>query len=200
MKTGIFGGTFNPIHMGHLILAEQALGHFCLDRVFFIPSGRSYFKDDIKMPDAKVRLEMCRLACAGNRHFTVLDIETKRPGNSYTCDTLEELKALYPDDEFFYIAGYDSFAELLHFKNPQRIFELARIVVAARNNDSDISAIKINYESKFGAAVDILEMPRIDISSSMIRNYISEGRPVRYLIPEAVESYITEKGIYAESI
>ncbi|MBQ7464464.1 MAG: nicotinate-nucleotide adenylyltransferase [Lachnospiraceae bacterium] len=200
MRTGIFGGTFNPIHTGHLMLAEQAYSSFVLDRVFFIPSGRSYFKDDIKMPDAAVRFEMCRLACEGNEHFHVLDTETKRPGNSYTCETLEELKGMYPDDEFFYIAGFDSFAELGHFKDPEKIFALSRIVVAARNDGTDISAIKINYESKFGARVDILDMPRIDISSSMIRQYIKEGRSVRYYLPGRVEKYIMENGIYTESI
>ena len=200
MKTGIFGGTFNPIHTGHLMLAEQAYSTFLLDRVFFIPSGRSYFKDDIKMPDASVRVEMCRLAREGNEHFMVLDIETKRPGNSYTCETLEELKGMYPDDEFYYIAGLDSFAELGHFREPEKIFAISRIVVAKRNDVSDIAAIKINYESKFGARVDILDMPEIDISSSMIRQYIKEGRSVRYYLPCQVEKYITENGIYTENI
>ncbi|MBO4373496.1 MAG: nicotinate-nucleotide adenylyltransferase [Lachnospiraceae bacterium] len=196
MKTGILGGTFNPIHMGHMILAEQAYSRFGLDRVFIIPSGRSYFKDDIIMPDASVRFRMCELACRGNDHFTVLDIETKRPGNSYTCDTLEELKSMFPEDEFYYIAGMDSFAELPKFKDPQKIFSLARIVAASRNYAGKLYTLKLSYESDYGAEIDILEAPRIDISSEMIRDYLKKGRSVKYYLPDPVEEYIRENGLY----
>ncbi len=198
MKTGVFGGTFNPIHTGHLILAEQAYTCFNLDRVLIIPSGRSYFKDDISMPDAEVRYEMCNLACMDNDHFEVLDIETKRPGNSYTCETLEELKLLYPDDEFYYISGQDSLFEIGSFKNPDRIFELARILVAARpgSDNKDLKSVIIDYESRFDAKIDILDTTLIDISSEMIRDMIREGRSVRYYLPDKVEEYIRENGLY----
>lgn len=196
MKTGILGGTFNPIHSGHLILAEQAYSAFALDRVFIIPSGRSYFKNDIKMPGPEVRFKMCELACAGNPHFDVLDIEIKREGNSYTCETLEELKSMYPDDELYYIAGRDSFAELALFKDPEKIFSLAHIIATVRNDDKDLDTLKIKYESEFKAKVSILDMPRVDISSSMIRDHIAQGKSVRYYLPCEVERYITENRIY----
>lgn len=199
MKTGIFGGTFNPIHTGHLILAEQAYSMLDLDRVFFIPSGRSYFKDDIKMPEAAVRLHMCELACLGNEHFKVLDIETKRPGRSYTCETLEELKGIYPEDELYYICGMDSFAELSSFKDPEKIFSLSRIAVATRNDgkEGDIyDNVRIKYETEYGAKVERLDTTGIDISSSMIREYIAAGRSVRYYLPDPVYRYIIENGIY----
>ncbi len=199
MKTGIFGGTFNPIHTGHLILAEQAYSKLVLDRVFFIPSGRSYFKDDIKMPEASVRLRMCELACSGNDHFKVLDIETKRPGRSYTCETLEELKSMYPGDEFYYICGMDSFAELSSFKDPEKIFSLSHIVVAARPDGKETDGFettKMKYEKEFGAKAERLDTSGIDISSSMIREYLAEGRSVRYYLPDPVYSFITENNIY----
>ncbi len=203
MKTGVFGGTFNPIHTGHLILAEQAYSQFKLDRVFIIPSGRSYFKDDIMMPKAEVRYEMCRLACMDNDHFRVLDIEVKRPGNSYTCETLSELKALYPEDEFYYISGEDSLAEIGSFKDPHIIFELATILVSVRPDDGrdmyDMSALRDvikGYERDYGARIEILSTSYIDISSSRIRDHIAGGRSVRYYLPKEVEDYIAKQGLY----
>lgn len=199
MNTGIFGGTFNPIHTGHLILAEQAYSMLALDRVFFIPSGRSYFKDNIKMPDAFVRFQMCELACSGNDHFKVLDIEVKRPGRSYTCETLEELKSMYPEDEFYYICGMDSFAELEFFKEPEKIFALSHIAVAARDDGSEkdgFDTIRMKYEKEYGARIERLDTSKIDISSSMIREYLSEGRSVKYYLPEPVLNFISENDIY----
>lgn len=199
MKTGIFGGTFNPIHTGHLILAEQAYSELALDRVFFIPSGRSYFKDGIKMPDASVRLHMCELACKGNDHFGVLDLEVKRPGNSYTCETLEEIKSLYPEDELYYICGMDSFAQLSLFRDPEKIFSLSRIVAATRidaGENDGYEKIRTKYEKEYGAKIERLDASRIDISSSMIREYLARERSVRYYLPESVFSFIMENDIY----
>ena len=197
-RVGILGGTFNPIHTGHLILAEQAMSQFCLDEVMIIPSGVPYFKRGIDMPKGEIRLKMCELAVRDNPGFRVSDIEIRREGNTYTAETLKELKENEPDTEFVFLAGADILHEIGHWKDPQIIFDNCKLLVAVRNNESrdDLKGDIENLKERYGADISILNTTNIDISSSMIRKLISEKKSVRYYIPEALREFILENKIY----
>lgn len=197
-RVGILGGTFNPIHTGHLILAEQAMSQFSLDEVMIIPSGVSYFKRGIDIPKGEIRLKMCELAVQDNPGFRVSDIEIRREGNTYTAETLKELKEKEPDTEFVFIAGADILHEIGHWKDPQIIFENCKLLVAVRNNESkdDLKSDMESLKERYGADISILNTTNIDISSSMIRKLISERKSVRYYIPEALRKFILENRIY----
>ncbi len=180
MKTGILGGTFDPIHIGHLLLAEAAYEAAGLDRVILLPTGRSYFKDGTGVTDAGRRLAMVRLAAQGNRHLEVLDIEVRRPGKTYTSDTLQELSKCFPEDELF-------------------VFQLARILVETRSDEAGSGEVEITARSlreKYGADIRMLPVRNIEISSTEIRSRVREGRSIRYLVPRDVEDYIEEQGLY----
>ena len=199
-KIGIVGGTFDPIHMGHLLLAEKAYSDCKLDSVYLVPSGFSYFKADKKVKDKETRLLMTGLAADNNPHFIVSDIECRREGNSYTVDTLEELYALHPDDELYLIMGADSIFEIETWRNPSRIFELAGIIAAARD---DIDEILLGQKCeeltlKFGARIEVMNFPRVEISSTDIRNRIREGLSVKYMLPDAVYEYIDKNNLYKD--
>ena len=199
-KIGILGGTFNPIHFGHLIIAEQALFEFGLDRVIIMPSGNSYLKKDMKMPEAAVRLEMVRLAVSDNPFFSVSDMEIRRGGNTYTADTIEELNSLFPDDALFFITGADALHEMKNWVTPERIFSGCTVITSVRNNESldelyrDIEF----YKEHFDAKIEVLHTTNIDISSSMIRELVRQGRSVRYYLPEAVRMFIYERYLYEQ--
>ena len=197
-KKGILGGTFNPIHTGHLILAEQAYHEFGLDEVLIMPSGVSYKKTGIVMPDKEMRLRMARIAVSGIPYFTVSDLEIRREGNTYTADTLIELNRTEPDTEFYFICGTDSLRDMENWKDPTDIFKGAVILVALRapETEGDIRDITEKYEKRFGARIHTLQTPYMDISSSMIREYLKTGRSVRFYLPEALRVYLEEQGIY----
>ncbi len=197
-RVGILGGTFNPIHTGHLILAEQAKSQFGLDEVLIIPSGVSYFKRGMDIPDGEIRLKMCELAVRDNPGFRVSDIEIKREGNTYTADTLRELKSMEPETDFYFVAGADILHEIGSWKDPDIIFENCKLLVSVRNNESE-DDLKDDMESlkeRFGADISILLTTNIDISSSMIRKLISEKKSVRYYLPEALREFILDNKIY----
>jgi len=199
-KIGILGGTFNPIHFGHLIIAEQALFEFGLDRVIIMPSGNSYLKKDMKMPEAAVRLEMARLAVSDNPSFSVSDMEIRRGGNTYTADTIEELNSLYPDDALFFITGADALHEMKKWVTPERIFSGCTVITSVRNNESPDELYRDIefYKEHFDAKIEVLHTTNIDISSSMIRELVGQGRSVRYYLPEAVRMFIYERRIYEQ--
>lgn len=198
-KTGILGGTFDPIHTGHLILAETAYDAAGLDEVLLIPTGCSYFKEDRNVTPPGERFEMTRLAAAGCDHFEVTDIETKRPGNSYTAETLQELHRLRPEDEFYYIIGADTLVMMSMWKDPGRIFDQAHILVAARSDE--VAAAGLDEEIKkledtYRARITKLSVRNIEISSTDIRRRVREGRSIHFLVPDSVERYIKEHGLY----
>ncbi|MBQ7724455.1 MAG: nicotinate-nucleotide adenylyltransferase [Lachnospiraceae bacterium] len=197
-RTGILGGTFNPIHTGHLILAEQARSEYSLDEVLIIPSGISYFKKGTDIPDGKIRLKMCELAVKDNPGFTVSDIEIKREGNTYTADTIRELREKTPDDQLFFITGADILHEIGSWKEPKVIFDNCTLLVSVRNNESedDLRTDMDMLKERYGARISILHTTNIDISSSMIRKLISEKKSVRYYLPEALREFILENKIY----
>ncbi|MCI2048480.1 MAG: nicotinate-nucleotide adenylyltransferase [Lachnospiraceae bacterium] len=194
------GGTFDPVHLGHLILAETALDAEGLDEVRFIPSGHSYFKDSRqdKVSSGEDRLAMTRLAVADNPAFTVSDIEIERSGNTYTFETLEALRMLEPDTEFYFIAGADSILAMRTWKDPARIFSACTVLAAVRET-ADSAALQEEIralERDFDARIRLLPMKNIQISSTDIRESIRNGHSVKYQLPDAVIAYIEKRGLY----
>lgn len=197
-KVGIIGGTFNPIHMGHLILAEHAYSEYELDEILFIPTGISHFKDPSIVLDKKVRISMTGGAIEDNPHFALSTIETDRPGNSYTYETLNELKKYNPDTDYYLIVGADALFQMEEWMHPEMIFKDAKILVAVRKGQSheELKDKAKELTDKFGARIFILNTPYIDISSTEIRERIKQGKSVRYMIAEHTLNYIEKNELY----
>ena len=197
-KIGVFGGTFNPIHNGHLNLAMNALKEFNLKKIFFIPtyiSPHKCIEDHVSSND---RLQMCKIATANYKNFEVLDIEVARKGISYTVDTLISLKKMFPTDQLFLIMGQDSFFDILSWKEYKKIFTLCTLLVMRRDT-TDYLSLKNQMDilSNLGASVNFLNAEKYTVSSTAIRNKIKENRNVLDLIPLKVWSYINENELYA---
>ena len=200
-KIGIMGGTFDPIHIGHLIMAQSACESFALDRVLFIPSGHSYFKDHraMQVTAAERRLAMTRLAIAGNPRFVLSDIEVRRAGNTYTFETLEELRAADPQAAYYFIAGADSVAAMRLWRCPERFFAACTVLAAVRSETTSSAALAAEIEAlrrDFGADIRLLSAPDIAISSTALRETAARGGSLRYLTPEPVRAYIEKEGLY----
>lgn len=197
-KIGIMGGTFNPIHMGHLIIAEKAREQFHLDEVVFIPCGIPYMKNSYEILAGEARAEMTKLATMENPFFDVSMIEIEREGNTYTYETLLYLQEKNPGAEYYFILGADSLLAIETWKTPEKIFENCHILVAVRDDKSDEELMKqITYlKEKYSASIFLLQTSHIEISSSMIREAVKEGRSIRYLVPEAVYDYIIKNKLY----
>jgi nicotinate-nucleotide adenylyltransferase len=203
MRLGIFGGTFDPIHLGHLILAEHCREACRLDRVLFIPAGQPPHKSERQITPGRERLDMVELAIAGHAAFAASSIEVDRQGPSYSAETLAEVARQHPGAEIFFLMGSDSLADLPLWYQPARIATLATLVVATRPGSAlpDVSAIR---EVIGGAAAErllqhIVEIPLVQISSSAIRARVAAGQSVRYLVPRAVECFIDTHGLYRTS-
>ena len=198
MKIGIMGGTFNPIHTGHLLLAQYAMDACKLDKVLFIPTGNSYMKDSREILSGDVRLKMVNLAIAGVEEFEGSDVEILREGNTYTCETLPELKKLYPGASFYFLMGADSFLSIHRWKSPEIILANTALVVVTRDGVSyeRLEEQKKFLETEYGGEVELVSFPTIDISSSEIRKRIREGKSVRFQVPEEVRIFIEENGLY----
>ncbi len=188
MRIGILGGTFDPIHLGHLAAAEAAIDCARLDRVIFIPSGMPPHRHEAAA-NADQRLEMCRLAIDGNKKFEVSDVEVKRGGVSYTVDTLRELKSRYPNDELFLILGWDAAKLFSSWNEPDEIRRLASMVVVTRPGTGPLT----------GTSDIVCERPTPDISGSALRRAIASGNRVTTLLPEAVAAYIARHGLYGDN-
>ncbi len=200
-KIGIMGGTFDPIHVGHLILGESALGQFGLDEVWFMPSGNPPHKRDREgRATLGERIEMVRLAICDNPHFSLSLAEAREDGYTYTRETLERLTEEHPDTDYYFIMGADSLFSFPNWKDPERIAALANIVAAARYHVSDekMDAMAAQLEEQYHARIYKLSVPNMDISSQMLREWIAQGRSVRYYLPENVLCYIQEKGLYRQ--
>ncbi len=198
-KKGIMGGTFNPVHYGHLLMAETALLQFDLDGVIFIPTGLQWMKKgDPDLLGGDVRLYMTSLATRDNPYFSVSDIEIKREGNTYTCETLEELTKKEPDTKWYYIVGADTLINMPKWRNPGRVFELASILCAVRGDTgrAALADTAKDLEEAYGADISFMDMPRIEISSTDIRNRIKNNGAVRYMLPESVREYINRERLY----
>jgi nicotinate-nucleotide adenylyltransferase len=199
LRIGILGGAFNPPHVGHLVHAQEALVQLGLDRVTFVPTARPPHREIEQDPGAEVRMEMCEAATAGDERFTVSRTELEREGPSYTVDTLRVLHDASPDDELFLLLGGDQAAALPDWREPEEVLRLATVTAVERVGWSR-NAIVIKLGRLRGAEnVRFLDMPLIQVSSSMIRRRAAEGKPIRYLVPERVLDYIQEKGLYGAS-
>ena len=199
-KVGIMGGTFDPIHIGHLILGENAYLQFGLDKVVFMPSGNPPHKKDRDGGTDLQRMDMVKLAIASNTHFGISDIEMNEDGYTYTYRTLERLVKEHPDTEYYFIIGADSLFYFDSWKNPQRIADACTLVVATRNHTSDEKLDeKIEFVRKlFNAKIEKLDTENIDCSSSQIRSWIKEGHTVKYYVPDTVINYIHTYHVYTE--
>jgi nicotinate-nucleotide adenylyltransferase len=196
LRVGILGGAFNPPHVGHLVCAQEAFVQLELEKVVFIPVGEAPHRDLEDDPGAEARLEMVELAAADDERFEISRAELERPGPSYTADTLRGLRAASPDDELFLILGGDQAAALPDWHEPEEVLSLATVAVVERTNWSR-NAIGIKAGRLRGAErIRYLDMPVMQVSSSMIRRRVAEGRPIRYLVPDKVASYIESNGLY----
>ena len=198
--TGIFGGTFDPIHIAHLAVAEAARDTFDLRRVLFIPAAQPPHKPGRDITAVEHRLAMVEAAVAANPAFEVSRLEVERAGPSYTVDTLAALREASPGERLALILSAESFAELPTWHEPRRILDLADLIVAPRDGYAD--ADRDLGPSKFPdapAAIEFLDGPHIRLSASEIRHRAAEGRSVRYLVPDAVAAYIGDHGLYQDN-
>ncbi|HAK59853.1 MAG TPA: nicotinate-nicotinamide nucleotide adenylyltransferase [Nitrospiraceae bacterium] len=217
-KLGILGGTFNPIHVGHLAAAEEVRERLDLARILFIPSFLPPHKDDEAIPPAAQRLAMVKIAIAGNPQFSLSDIEVQRGGKSYTVDTVTDLHRAYPGAEFFFITGLDSFLDIQTWKDWERLLGLCSFVVLSRQGHAFTDLVnlpfmktskqklevldsgeqaRIKAETAAGMSLWLEQVPLYDISSTDIRKRIRQGRSIKYLLPDAVETYILDNTLYA---
>lgn len=201
MRVGVLGGTFDPPHLGHLILAQEAHQALGLTQVRFVPAGEPWRKAGRELSPREHRLAMVRLAVADNPAFAVSTAEVDRPGPSYTAETLAELRAqLGAESELFFIMGGDSLADFPHWHEPLRILELARLAVAERSPVGDEGfeeGIPEGLAEDLRGRVVWLTMPLIAISASAVRQRVRRGLSIRYWVPEAVEQYVRRHGLYA---
>ena len=191
LRIGIMGGTFDPIHNGHLVAASEVSWVYDLDEVIFVPTGRPVFKLDKKVTNAEDRYLMTVIATASNPKFTVSRVDIDRPGVTYTIDTLRDIRAQYPDAELFFITGADAVAEIMQWKDANKMWELAHFVAVTRPGYSSPDGVKLT-EGK----VDTLEIPALAISSTDVRRRAEHGEPVWYLVPDGVVQYIGKHGLY----
>ena len=197
MKAGILGGTFDPVHMGHLAVAKEARSSLGLEEVLFIPAGRPWLKEGAGVQEPGHRLDMLRLALRGLAGFRVSTIELDRPGPTYTVDTLAELRRRSPSDELFFIIGADNLAQLPRWREPDRIISLCRLVVAPRAGCPMPDIVRLEAAVPgLKKRLVMLDKPVIDISASVIRERVRLGLSIINLVPEAVAGYIEEKGLY----
>lgn len=197
-RIGIMGGTFNPIHYGHLFLAENALEQLALDKVLFMPSKNPPHKAKPDDVTNQQRIDMIALAIANNPKFELSTIEMEREGTTYTVDTLRLLTKQYTDTEYYFIIGADSLFQLPKWKNPQEICSLCTIVAANRDRVEEEKLIgQADYlKNIYNAGIILIDMPTIQISSEVIRERIASNRSVRYWLPEAVMEYIAKNDLY----
>jgi nicotinate-nucleotide adenylyltransferase len=198
VKVGVMGGTFDPIHLAHLILAEQARVFLGLDRVLFVPAGAPWRKADRRITPVVDRVAMVRAALADDPYFEVSLLESERRGPSYTVDTLSVLQEqLGPQAELYFILGQDALADLPNWREPARIVQLARLAVAARPGcpPPDPAALERAVPGIQGR-IDVVPMPQVDISSTDIRQRVAQGISIRFLVPASVEAYILAHGLY----
>ena len=203
MRLGILGGTFDPIHLGHLLLAEECREILALDKVLFVPAGQPWLKAGQPLTAAIHRLRMVELATADNPHFEVLRWEVERPGPSYTVDTLERLRVeLGSDAELHFILGLDALADFPRWKDPERILQLANLAVVPRpgySTEGDADDIVAGIKSRYPAYADRitrLAVASVAISATDLRRRAAIGQSLRYRTPAAVGEYIGEKGLY----
>lgn len=191
-RLGVMGGTFDPIHYGHLVTAEEALEQFELKGVLFVPTGRPWMKEHEVVSPPEDRYLMTVIATASNPLFSVSRIEVDRDGPTYTVETLRSLKTDL-DADLFFVTGADAILEMFQWKEPEKLFELAHFIAATRPG-YDIAGFEVPAHAR--DAVSVMNIPALAISSTDIRSRVQAGGPIRYLVPEGVKSYIEKAGLY----
>jgi nicotinate-nucleotide adenylyltransferase len=190
LRIGVFGGTFDPPHLGHLIVAQDVWVALGLDRVVFVPAAVPPHKAHREITPGAVRLELLRAAVAGDPRFEVSDLELRRAGPSYTVDTLRELQERHPAASLYFLLGVDQFRELHGWRDPEGVARLARLVVIARDGESAEDAVAARFPHL------VVPTTRIDLSATAIRARVAAGEPIRYLVPDGVAAIIGREGLY----
>jgi nicotinate-nucleotide adenylyltransferase len=196
VRIGVLGGTFNPPHLGHLLCAQEAYVQLELDTVTLMPARIPPHKPVEEEPGVEHRLELCRLAARDDPRFEVSELEVNRPGPSYTVDTLSELHSKAPDNDLFLIVGGDIAAGFADWREPERVLSLATLAVAKRRGTARADVAAALRELPGGDRTRFFRMPRIGISSTLVRERVRAGLPIRYLVPGPVEGYIADRGLY----
>ncbi|HSJ17799.1 MAG TPA: nicotinate-nucleotide adenylyltransferase [Solirubrobacterales bacterium] len=193
---GVLGSAFNPPHIGHLILAQEAFAQLALSEVLLVPTGRAPHKRIEADPGAGVRVEMTQLAAGDDDRLGVSELEAERDEVSYSFRTLELLREQRPGDEPVWIMGADAAVELGTWRRPERVLELARLGVVERGGVTRADVESVLEELSAGGGAEFVDMPAIEVSSTMVRERVAGGRPIRYLVPDAVAALIEERGLY----
>jgi len=194
-RVGIMGGTFDPVHHGHLVAASEVQAWFGLDEVVFVPTGQPWQKDDQQVSTGEHRYLMTVIATASNPRFSVSRVDIDREGPTYTIDTLRDLRKRRPEDEFYFITGADALAQILTWRDHDEMFELARFVGCTRPGHT------LDADALAGLPADrlqLVEIPALAISSTDCRERVARGEPVWYLVPDGVVQYIGKHGLYGD--
>jgi nicotinate-nucleotide adenylyltransferase len=194
---GLFGGAFNPPHVGHLACAQEAHAQLDLDVVVWVPVGRAPHREIPQDPGPEARLQMCDYATAADERFALSRVEIDRDGPSYTADTLRELRERSSDDQLVLILGGDQAAALPSWHEPEEVMRLATVAVAERGETD-----RARVEQAIGGQAELrfFDMPRIDVSSTMVRERAASGLPIRYLVPDKVANFIGAQSLYGASV
>jgi nicotinate-nucleotide adenylyltransferase len=200
MNIGVLGGTFDPIHIGHLVVADEVTARLGLAEVLFVPAGQPWLKANNIILTAEHRVQMVRLAIAGKPYFKLSTLEVERSGPTYTVDTTKELKEKFgADDELFFILGWDNLEDLPRWHQPELLISMCRLVAVPRVGCPvpDLGSLEADIPG-LSQRVIMLDKPEIDISASVIRDRVRQGLTISHLVPEAVERYIKENRLYRE--
>ena len=190
VRLGVMGGTFDPIHLGHLVAASEVAHLFALDEVVFVPTGEPWQKSDRAVTDPETRFLMTAIATADDPRFTVSRVDIERAGPTYTVDTLRDLAAQHPGAELFFITGADALASIMTWRDPDDVLALAHLVAVTRpGHDLDAAHLP-------PGAATVVEIPALAISSTDCRERVAAGAPITYLVPAGVERFIAETGLY----
>ena len=199
MRIGILGGTFDPVHIGHLVLAEEALSKLKLDQIWFIPTGKPWLKESLEITDGFNRLEMVKIATKSNPRFVASSIEIDRSGPTYTIDTLRYLKdKLGTETSIYFILGLDTLANFHRWNRPEEILDLCELVVSNRPGFGNTKILDEQLErfESIGSITTLLNIPMLDISGTNLREMIRQGLSIKYRVPDGVEEYIYSNGLY----
>jgi nicotinate-nucleotide adenylyltransferase len=192
-RIGVMGGTFDPIHHGHLVAASEVQSYFKLDEVIFVPTGQPWQKSEREVSAAEDRYLMTVIATASNPRFSVSRVDIDRPGPTYTIDTLRDLDKLYPGDDLFFITGADALAQILTWRDVDEMFRLAHFVGCTRPGTENL---KLPLDQLPKDRVTLLEVPALAISSTECRERVTRGEPTWYLVPDGIVQYIAKRNLY----
>ena len=196
MRLGVLGGTFDPVHLGHLVLAERAREQLELDKVLWLPAGDPWRKADRQVVADKHRVEMVRRAIDGRGEFELSTLEIEREGPTYTVDTLAALGGQYPEHELFFLLGQDALEDVPNWRDPERLIALATLAVAARGEERRSSAALDRLIPGLSGRVTWIEMPHLEISATELRNRAATGQSLRYVTTDAIAAYIRDQRLY----